>query len=192
MIKDLKTQLEGAFSKLEIENKNIDLFIEYIEHLERWNKRINLVSRKETNYVENLIIPSLLFFKIFGENNYNILDIGSGAGIPAVILKMYNPDNNITMVDVNHKKTAFLNFICSELSLKCNIKNIKIESLQHTENLDIITTRGININQPLINLIKKKFKFKHIAHYTSSSINLPLSSAIQINYKQNFLKVYSL
>jgi 16S rRNA (guanine527-N7)-methyltransferase len=193
MTVDTKTQLNGIFKQLNIQAKNIELFDAYINTLKQWNKKINLISRKESNIIDNILGPSLLFFKEYKGSDYNIIDLGSGAGFPALAIKIYNPKIRITMVDSNYKKTTFLNFICSKLNLKCRIMNTTFEQIKlKNEQFHFITSRGINLSDHLINLIKQKIQSRQLIHFTSENITLALDLKKTILFNSTAMKIYSL
>lgn len=177
MTKDLKIQLERAFNELQIEKRNIGLLIEYIGLLEGWNKNINLISKKEQDIVNSLVAPSLLFFKLFEASfSGSIVDLGSGAGFPAIIIKIYNPNIDITMVDSSAKKTAFLRYAATKLSLRCNIVNKSFDNINYNElgNVDVVTVRGVNLTDNILNTVKTKIQGRWLAYFTSPKNHLPL------------------
>ncbi len=195
MTNDLRIQLEHIFNKLQIEKRNTDLLIKYIQLLNNWNKNINLISKKEKNIVCSLVAPSLLFFKLFKTSiSYNIVDLGSGAGFPSITIKIYNPNINITMVDSNAKKTAFLHYATTKLSLKCNIINKNFNSINYNElnNIDIVTVRGVNITNNILDIIKTKIQSKWLVYYTSPKNHLTLDLARETEIYSISAQLYKL
>lgn len=73
-----------------------------------------------------------------------VLDIGSGAGFPALVLKIEKPELDVTMIDSVRKKVDYLNFAVNELELK-NIRAIhsRVEDLKEKENFDTVTARAV-------------------------------------------------
>ncbi len=73
-----------------------------------------------------------------------ILDIGSGAGFPALVLKIERPELDITMVDSVRKKVDYLNAVIEELELK-NIRAVhsRIEDIKEKESFDTVTARAV-------------------------------------------------
>ena len=105
---------------------------------------------------------SLTIVKIIDLNKYNTLcDLGSGAGFPGIVLKIFFPNLNITLIDSLNKRINFLNVVINELDLK-NIEAIhtRIEDYArlNKEKFDIVTARAVaplNILLELgINLVK--------------------------------------
>ncbi|MFH0765908.1 MAG: 16S rRNA (guanine(527)-N(7))-methyltransferase RsmG [Calditrichota bacterium] len=96
------------------------------------NKRLNLVSPKDVdNALNRLISESLLPLSLPDLNlEPPLLDIGSGAGIPAIPLKIARPDWNFTLVESNRRKCSFLRLAATTLNLdKVDIINMRLETL---------------------------------------------------------------
>jgi 16S rRNA (guanine527-N7)-methyltransferase len=100
----------------------------YIDLLLRWNARINLTAiRQEEEIVtrhfgESLFMARYLFpdpcvSTTARSNPPHVLDIGSGAGFPALPLKIWAPNIHLTMIESNHKKAAFLREVSRTLTL---------------------------------------------------------------------------
>ncbi len=187
----LKTRLEKAFKKLDIERKNIELFIEYIEILKEWNRHIALISKREENIVNQLIAPSLLFFKIFKDNTLKVMDLGSGAGFPALVLKIYNPSLDITMIEANSKKSSFLHYVCAKLNLNCTIINKRIEKLEKSMTCNVITVRGLKIEN-LLDIVQKKIKGDYLLYLTSKDNHLDLPLKKEMRLKNHSAKLYEI
>jgi len=195
MTKELETQLEGVFLTLGLKPYNIEIFIEYLSTLQQWNRKINLISKKENDIINRLIAPSLLFFKITKGLDYSrVVDLGSGAGFPGFVIKIYEPDIKMILIEQNSKKCAFLNYINASLRLGCeiipeslvNIPNNKIETT------DIVTVRGVRLTKDIIDKLKIKTKSKRLIYFTSPSIHLPLVLEKQIELNCISSKMYML
>ena len=91
----------------------------YRAELLRWNKRINLTAI--TDNVEILhkhFLDSLRVLEYISlEAGDSVVDIGTGAGFPGVVLKIYVPDIRLTLVEASKKKVSFLKFLVSQLKL---------------------------------------------------------------------------
>lgn len=144
------------------------------------NKQFNLTTITDENefYVKH-IIDSLSALNFF-ENNSEILDIGSGAGFPALVLKLANPTLKITMLDSVNKKVMFLN----EAIKLLNITDItaihsRIEdfALKNYEKFDYVTSRAV---APLSTLMEYSLPFLKIGGkmiaYKGLSINEELEN----------------
>jgi 16S rRNA (guanine527-N7)-methyltransferase len=121
----------------------------YIDLLQRWNARINLTAiRREEEIVtrhfgESLFMARHLFptsvtrtpakadrAQTTPVNPPCVLDIGSGAGFPAVPLKLWAPHIRLTLIESNHKKAAFLREVARALTLtNINVIADRVETL---------------------------------------------------------------
>ena len=95
----------------------------YLELLEKWSAKQNLVSKNdvphlvERHFVPSLYLSTCLPKKIEGP----IMDLGSGAGFPGVLIKIIRPDIQITLLDSSRKKTLFLQEVCEQLALDVDV-----------------------------------------------------------------------
>lgn len=127
-----------------------DKFELYLQELRSWNKRINLISRKKDKPedIYRHFLDSLLIFKVIKiPKNSRILDIGSGAGFPAIPIKLVRDDLNIVMVESVRKKVLFLKKMIEVLELKdVAILQERIEELQSDsglrESFDFVTAKA--------------------------------------------------
>jgi 16S rRNA (guanine527-N7)-methyltransferase len=101
----------------------------YKTELLKWNKKINLVSRKTQNHDNHFLDSVQLALEL--DNNINLIDIGTGAGFPGLVISIVNPSINITVVEPNNKKFSFLFHIISLLKLNVKPLNERVEL--HTE-----------------------------------------------------------
>lgn len=104
--------------KINYNNDIILLFEKYLNLILEWNEKINLTSITEINeIILKHFLDCVLPYQSFKQNS-KIIDVGSGAGFPAIPLKILRPDLNITMVDSLNKRVNFLNLVIKELDLK--------------------------------------------------------------------------
>ena len=148
---------------IEITDKKLIQLEKYYELLIEYNKVMNLtgITKKEEVYLKHFY-DSLTISKIIDLNKGNSLcDLGSGAGFPGIVIKIFYPDLKITLVDSLNKRINFLNIVIKELELK-NIVAIhtRIEDYAkiNKEKYDVVTARAVaplNILLELgINLVK--------------------------------------
>lgn len=114
-VKQLSTIFDIIGARL-TDNKTDNLRF-FSNSLLEWNQRVNLISRKtEARVFEDHIIPSLAY-GVFIDHDLSYIDIGSGAGLPGLVLKIAFPDLKIDLVDSNRKKVLFCKYIIAELGL---------------------------------------------------------------------------
>lgn len=118
---DYFTQLveSGADAlKLSITPRQIEHFLTYTELLLNWNRKINLtrITTTEDIAVKHFLdaMTALPFLPATG----NVLDIGSGAGFPGLVIKILNPALSVTLIDSVRKKVSFLQHTIRTLSIE--------------------------------------------------------------------------
>jgi len=161
---------------------------EYYKLLIEWNSKINLtrITEEEDVYLKHFY-DSLTISKVVGLNNYStLLDFGTGAGFPGMVLKIIYPNLKITLVDSLQKRINFLNEVIKKLDLK-NIETIheRIENIKD-RHFDIITTRAVANLSKLLNYTNKIID--------STTLFIPLKANIdeEIVEAQRELKKYKL
>ncbi len=133
-------RLIGLDSK--ILQRSLPAFEKYMALLRYWGRTVNLMSRRDLyhNLVAHLL-DSLAVAPLLGPRK-TVMDLGSGAGLPAVPLAIYRPDLTVIAVESRRKKGAFLREVRRQLRLK----NLKVY-IQRWENLrdvpaDVLVTRA--------------------------------------------------
>lgn len=137
--------LESAVKMLELElsHNQVQQLLDYKNLLLKWNKVYNLTNLTDPKLMlTHNLLDGLSVIPYFAGSN-SILDVGSGMGIPGVVLAVVYPDIAVTMVDSNTKKTAFLLQVKIELGLN-NIRviNSRVENLNVDNLFDVITSRA--------------------------------------------------
>lgn len=140
----------------ELEKINITLSKEQIAQLEiykdfliEYNKHTNLTAIKtpEDIYLKHFY-DSLILTQIIDFNNYNnLLDIGTGAGFPGVVLKIAFPHLKISLLDSNGKKIEFLRQLLEKINLTdVELINDRAEEYikYKRETFDIVTSRAVS------------------------------------------------
>ena len=133
---------------LEVTDEKSDKLNKYYELLVSFNEKINLtaITLKEEVYLKHFY-DSLTLVKIIDFNKYNTFcDIGTGAGFPGIVIKIFFPHLKVTLIDALNKRIDFLNVVISELQLK-EIETIhsRIEDYgkNNRELYDIVTARAV-------------------------------------------------
>lgn len=114
MLKDFKS------FEIELTDKQIEQLDKYYELLVDWNNKMNLTAITDFDEVCKLhftdSVSSAQFFD-FTKDNLSLIDIGTGAGFPGIVLKIVFPKLNVTLLDSLQKRIGFLNHVIDELSL---------------------------------------------------------------------------
>ncbi|WNY68404.1 16S rRNA (guanine(527)-N(7))-methyltransferase RsmG [Borreliella lusitaniae] len=133
----------------------------YIKRLLLLNTRFNLISSSNSNFnsIINLhVIDSLLGLPTIKEiNPSEILDVGSGAGFPGIILAIFDTSRKYYLLERSKKKSTFLKMIKLELDLE-NVKILEYEIEREKKKYEFITIRAFrSINEYAVvlkNLLK--------------------------------------
>jgi 16S rRNA (guanine527-N7)-methyltransferase len=109
-----------------------------------WSQRMNMVSKKDFGtLLERHILDSILPGPIVPDSGY-LVDIGSGAGFPAIPLALIRRRLNITSIEVRHKKVLFLKEVCSRLNLgNVAVAEVRLEDFAPDHLFDIATMRAL-------------------------------------------------
>ena len=113
----------AALMGLRLDSASADRLISYQEELLRWNSRVNLVGRASTpaQVMEKHLLDSLAAAPEL-EGVSTLVDIGAGAGLPGIPLKVLHPRMEVTLVDSNGKKVAFMRHAIAKLGLGPGIR----------------------------------------------------------------------
>ena len=130
-----------AAMNLDIGEPQQQKLLAYLALLQKWNKTYNLTAlRDETKMVSHHLLDSLTLLPYI-RNAQTLADIGSGGGMPGIPAAICRPDLQMTLVDANTKKTAFLQQAAIELGLdNVSVFAGRVENLHQTA--DIITSRA--------------------------------------------------
>lgn len=124
----------------------LESFRIYAKFLLEYNKHTNLTAiRDEKDVYLKHFYDSILLSKYFDITDQKVLDIGSGAGFPGVPLKLCFPKIELTLLDSNGKKTAFLEALKSKLGIEYSVINDRAEKyiLKCREEFDVVTSRAV-------------------------------------------------
>jgi 16S rRNA (guanine527-N7)-methyltransferase len=126
----------------------------YKEHLFKWNKIHNLTGARDEATMDAFIFDAIYPLK-FLPKVHNILDIGTGAGFPGMILAIALPETQVTLAEPLVKRASFLQFIKADLGLD-NVKVVKqkVQEMPH-EIFELITSRAVTDTKMLLELSKE-------------------------------------
>ena len=115
----------------------------YVELLLKWNGTINLVSPATTHEIaQRHILDSLQLLKFIKDKSHSVVDLGSGAGFPGVVLSIAGIQR-VTLIESDARKSAFL-FQAAQLSSnRIEILNDRIENAKNLQ-CDILTSRAFS------------------------------------------------
>ncbi|AJQ92078.1 16S rRNA (guanine(527)-N(7))-methyltransferase RsmG [Gynuella sunshinyii] len=106
---------------IDINDRQIEQLLHYHQLLVKWNKAYNLTAvRDAEDMIDRHLIDSLAILPFIQYDD--ILDVGSGGGLPGLVIAIMNPDIRVTVLDSNGKKTRF----CTQVKLELQLSNVTV------------------------------------------------------------------
>ena len=134
--------------------------LEYENYLISWNKTHNLVSKSQASNLKEHIDDSLIISPLLEDQ---IMDLGSGGGLPGIPLAICNPKKQFYLVESSAKKSSFLLNTISKLKLNnVHVINKRIEDIEDNrlpESFDLIA-RAVGSTETILKMCKNLLK-KH-------------------------------
>lgn len=169
--------------------KQINKLIEYIVLLDQWNEKINLVSYKDIkDLIINHIIDSLSLLECIRFRDQAIADIGTGPGLPGLVLSLFMRDNFFTLIEPKKKYFRFLKKVIFSLKID-NIKLIpeQVEDIKTNDISSIMIFRAVSTIKDIIR--KRNIRNSDILiFYKGYKVFHELVSLPQEQYKILFIK----
>ena len=133
-----------------VSRETFNKFEIFIEVLLKWQKSVNLISNSTINTIwKRHFLDSAQLYTYSQDIKGNILDIGSGAGFPGMILAMMG-NNNVNLIESDQKKCIFMREVARLTNTKVKIYNCRIEDLDYMKP-ELIISRAL---APLSKLIE--------------------------------------
>lgn len=145
------TLTQGAAALgLDLPERDKCKLLDYIELIGKWNRVYNLTSIREPEKIlTHHILDSLAVVPHIPAQS--ILDVGSGAGLPGIPVAVALPESEVTLLDSNQKKCAFLNQVVIELALP-NVKVVcaRVENWNSSSRFDLAISRAFSELQEFV------------------------------------------
>jgi 16S rRNA (guanine527-N7)-methyltransferase len=132
----------AAALSVEIADAQAETLERYLDLLEKWNRVYNLTAiRERSRMVTHHLLDSLAVLPHL--RGPRVLDVGSGAGLPGIPIAVASPALKVSLLESNHKKSAFLTQAVAELRL-ANVQVVteRVESWQTEARFDTIVSRA--------------------------------------------------
>lgn len=141
---DLLSRLRDlvAQTSLELSETQLKQCIAYVSLLDKWNSAYNLTSvRDPKEMLIKHVLDSLVVAPHLTGNNF--IDVGTGPGLPGILLAIYYPDKHFTLLDSLGKRIRFLN----QVKLQLNLQNVtplqsRVEDHQPEQGYDGVISRA--------------------------------------------------
>ena len=142
-----QTTLADGLARLQLElpPETQQKLLDYVALVQKWNKVYNLTAVRETDKILTHHLLDSLAVVPHVANATTILDVGSGAGLPGIPLALALPQAQITLLDSNQKKTAFLHQALIELQLRnAGVVCERAEKYQSNQLFSVVVSRAFS------------------------------------------------
>jgi 16S rRNA (guanine527-N7)-methyltransferase len=184
---------------IDIQTLSVENLEKFSDILLEWNKIHNLTGAKDKKSVYDNIIDAL-YPITFMDFPKNVLDVGTGAGFPGLVLAVAIEKSHFTLCEPLKKRATFLRFVVTMLGLSnVTVVSKRVEELESFE-FDLITSRAVTNTKLLLDLTKNQrgIQTKYLLYKGSLVFNeIDDISDCELNYdiftknKRNYLYIWS-
>lgn len=140
-------------------DRETDQFSKYLELLVKWHKTARLIGRASPGWiVENLFLDSLLFLRVLPARFESLLDLGAGAGLPGIPLRIVRSHTALVLIEARQRRASFLATAVRELEFTgAEVVNARAEDVvgRFSESFDAVVMRCAGKIEALIPLATK-------------------------------------
>ncbi|MDC1381980.1 16S rRNA (guanine(527)-N(7))-methyltransferase RsmG [Candidatus Puniceispirillum sp.] len=153
---------------LNVSRETISQFQEYLALLEKWQPRINLVASSTLVHAwQRHILDSAQLVAFYPANTKHILDVGSGAGFPGLVLAIMG-GVQVDLVESDQRKAIFLSTVIRLLGLPAKVHNQRIEKMTNMFP-DVITARAVAPVPKLLKILKNQINKDTVCLFLKSA-----------------------
>jgi 16S rRNA (guanine527-N7)-methyltransferase len=140
---DGDSSIETETKAIQPMQHKIDQLIQYANLLHKWNKVYSLTAITNADDVLKYHLLDGLTLIPYIADARSIVDVGSGMGVPGIIIAIWYPQMRVVVVDSNNKKTTFLRQVAIELGLSnLTVLNTRVENYIPEIAFDVVTSRA--------------------------------------------------
>ena len=190
---DKNKQIDTINRFAQVSRETIRSLIQYENLLFKANKNQNLVGKSTIDNVWiRHFLDSVQVIDFIDNNRHSLIDIGSGAGFPGLVLAIASKDRKmslkIKLIEKSLKKTLFLNEVIDQLKLDAQVINLNVFEKNYSLDSEVITARAFKPLEKILELIHNKAKnWKKIFVFlgkTGRNELVQASKSWDIEYKQ--------
>lgn len=155
--------------KINLSDTQLEQFEQYFKLLVEWNEKINLTAiTDEQGVAVKHFADSLSFFNYIDvPKGASIIDVGTGAGFPGIVLKIARPDIKLTLLDSLNKRLVFLQEVLDETGIEAKLVHSRAEDgakkVEYREQFDFAVSRAVAqlniLSEYCLGYVKKGGKF---------------------------------
>jgi 16S rRNA (guanine527-N7)-methyltransferase len=129
---------------LDVSHETQEKLLQYLNVLHKWNKVYNLTAVRDLQTMVTLHVLDSLSVLPYIQGK-NLLDVGSGGGLPGIVLAICKPELQVTTIDTVQKKAIFMRQVKGELGLSnLTVVHNRVENYQPAEKFEAIISRAFS------------------------------------------------
>ncbi len=136
---------KNILPKVNVSRETFARLEQYKLLLTKWNDKINLIAKNDLNTIQEAHIEGALklakLIEINHPNTQKICDVGSGSGLPLIVLASYLENKEFYSIESQRKKVHFLEYAASKIKVNIKFFNMRIENISNYK-ADIITSKA--------------------------------------------------
>jgi 16S rRNA (guanine527-N7)-methyltransferase len=147
MIDRNRLQQKCAAKQIALTEAQLDQLDRYAEFLVSYNEKVNLTAITDPEGIEDKHFVDSLLFAVRPEVAGSLIDVGTGAGFPGIVAKIYKPELKLTLMEPTGKRVTFLQQACELLGLN-DVEIVKERAeeaarKQWREKFDVAAARAV-------------------------------------------------
>lgn len=154
-----------------------DRFRAYLELLIHWNQRLSLTSvRDPDQIIQRHFVECAFVARQLPQDIANLLDYGSGAGLPGIPIKICRPEISVTLAEAHGKKASFLREVLRVLNLEGEVYDGRVETMPE-RGFDAVTMRAVEKMELAIPVALERVK-RYLVLLTTERSGLARGTAV--------------
>ena len=128
---------------LALEARALERFAQHLGLVEKWNRVHNLTAVRDPEQMVTVhVLDSLALLPSLGDAR-RIVDVGTGAGFPGIVIAIADPSRHVTLLDASHKKASFLEQAKAELHLdNATVVCERVQDFKPAQRFDAVVSRA--------------------------------------------------
>ena len=147
MIDENRLEAKCAALGIALTGPMLDALDQYAEILVEYNQKVNLTAITDPEGIEDKHFADSLLLANLPETAGKLVDVGTGAGFPGVVAKIFKPELQLTLMEPTGKRVEFLKYVCAQLGLSgVEFAKERAEEAARKvwrEQFDVATARGV-------------------------------------------------
>lgn len=145
-----------ALAPEELSGVCLERLFAFYQELRKWNPKLSLVGpAAKTEILERHFGESLAGLRLLGPADHTLVDLGSGAGFPGLVLAIARPEMAVFLIEAREKKWAFLQSVVRRCGLSTKTLNVRVAAPQPAptslpDGIDVVTCRAVAITHEFL------------------------------------------